>query len=144
MKIENIPTTAESCLLPLEDLSPGSHFLLLLTKSLRDPFLRVLYKENRIVCTPFSLAACALHAFEIPPWSRVECVSNSFLFIAEWYSPFEIITLVDPFTCWHTSGKFSVWAIMNKAVKNIHVRAFLWKYVSISLGYLLRGGITGS
>ena len=73
------------------------------------------------------------------------CFSTSFIFMAEYYSIVWIchILFIDLPIDGHL-GCFHLLAIMNNAATYIHAQVFVWTFVFISLGYILRSGIAGS
>lgn len=116
----------------------------LLSVSIALPLWDLLYKRSptiRAICDWFLshsvMSSRLVHA--------VARISAPFLFVAKSYS----LAWIDHVVFIHSSSNrnlscFYFLAITNKAAIHIHVQAFVWTYVFVSLGYIPRGGNTGS
>ena len=75
----------------------------------------------------------------------VACVGTSFLFTVEYYSVVHTHGILFIHSSVNgCSGCFQTFAIFNNASVNTCVHVFMWTYVSISPGHMLRSRIAGS
>ena len=75
----------------------------------------------------------------------VACIRTSFLFIVEYYSIIWMYHLLFiHLSVWWTFGSFHFLVIMNNTAMNTRIQIFVWTYVFISTGYLLRNIIAES